>query len=586
MKKLLSLLCCLVLLLCAGSAAYANPGFAGGDGSIQAPYQIATADQLRLMATLVNEDTYGNEYKFASYELTADIDLGNELWTPIGNGYLKSMYSFEGDFNGNNHTITGLRIEENENNELRRFGLFGLVNGSVRNVKIDDSSIVILADGTGSDETGAIAGCVYFDGKVQNCYVGENVKIEGNYITGGVVGQVYGSLIGATSCAAVTDTSVVGMAGGIAGAVNGEIANCLNQGNVGGEADAGGIVGMLSGGIENCINEGSVDSEENAGGIVGVINGSITNGEVETYTINKVENQGQVTALKAAGGIAGRISSSIADIVIVDSINFGKVISDVDAGGIVGTYSSSMDGKFTVSGCTNNAAVSVNDVEAFGNVGGIIGTITTKIGTTISVDNCGNNGSLNGGDGYAGGILGYYLGMFGNEGPATVLSICCSENNGDIAGGMYGLGGIAGNISTRDSYALELAVENCSNSGSITTDMAGSRIGGIVGVLEPHNCKAAFTACSNSGAIAPESVQIAEEEQWFEFKVALGGIVGHIGENGVKVRPEENCGITSDEAVVSFVGCSNSGSIASYDDGQEYLTGDIYGNASVPVTVE
>ena len=538
------------------------------------------------MAELVNDNVYGNEYKHAYFELTADIDLGNQPWEPIGNGYLKSMYSFAGDFNGNNHTITDLNIKEDDDDSLRYFGLFGCVNGTVRNVKIDDSTIALLADDSGSDETGAIAGHVDFDGRVLNCYVGEGVSIDGNYITGGIAGCAYGSLTDSTNCAAVTDTSSVGSAGGVAGAVNGEIANCLNRGSVSAQADAGGIVGMLSGSLTLCKNEATVSGSKNAGGIVGIVNGSITNGQSETYSISTASNHNAVIAGESAGGVVGRITSSVAEIVIHDTGNEGKVSCSGDAGGVIGKYMSSGDGKLTVSDGINAGEITVSDADEFGSCGGIIGLITTKTGTVITLDRCENRGKTNGGDGYAGGILGYYLGMIANEGPATNMTITGCVNSGDVAGGMYGLGGIAGCISARDNYALDLKIEKCVNSGSITTDMAGSRIGGIVGVLEPHKCSAAFTECINSGDIAPESVQISAEEQWFEFKVALGGIVGHIGENGVKVRPEESCGITSEEAVVSFTECANSGAIASYDDGQEYLTGDICGNASVPVSIQ
>ena len=64
-----------------------------GDGTSLTPYEISTADQLAYLAQQVNlGSNYSNEY----FVLTADIDLENSPWTPIGN----SGSSFSGHFNG------------------------------------------------------------------------------------------------------------------------------------------------------------------------------------------------------------------------------------------------------------------------------------------------------------------------------------------------------------------------------------------------------------------------------------------------------------------------------------------------------
>ena len=88
--------------------------FAAGDGTQGNPFQIETAAQLAYFAKTVNE---GEAYLHKYIVLTADIDLANKEWTPIGN------YSnpFKGNFNGDNHTVTGMQIS----GELDRVGLFG-----------------------------------------------------------------------------------------------------------------------------------------------------------------------------------------------------------------------------------------------------------------------------------------------------------------------------------------------------------------------------------------------------------------------------------------------------------------------------
>ena len=57
-----------------------------------------------------------------------------------------------------------------------------------------------------------------------------------------------------------------------------------------------------------------------------------------------------------------------------------------------------------------------------------------------------------------------------------------------------------------------------------------------------------------------------------------------VGEFGATIDPDIDCGLTGITAV-SVSGCVNSGQLLAKDDGQEYLTGDIYGCAAVSVGV-
>ena len=58
----------------------------------------------------------GEAYRYKYIVLTADIDLANKEWTPIGN----HSNSFQGNFDGDNHTVTGMQIS----GESDRVGLF------------------------------------------------------------------------------------------------------------------------------------------------------------------------------------------------------------------------------------------------------------------------------------------------------------------------------------------------------------------------------------------------------------------------------------------------------------------------------
>jgi hypothetical protein len=110
--------------------------FAGGNGSDGSPYQISTAAQLAQLATYVNA---GNTaYNDKSYILNNDIDLSDYQagagWTPIG----KPSYNFKGNLDGNNKKITGLKIN---NTTLDDVGLFGSVNGIIKNLGIENADI-------------------------------------------------------------------------------------------------------------------------------------------------------------------------------------------------------------------------------------------------------------------------------------------------------------------------------------------------------------------------------------------------------------------------------------------------------------
>lgn len=78
-----------------------------GEGTDDDPFRISSAEELALMMQLCNSGaTYGNGkmYRSASYILTDDIVLSERFWTPIGT----VEYSFNGYFNFNNHTVTGI----------------------------------------------------------------------------------------------------------------------------------------------------------------------------------------------------------------------------------------------------------------------------------------------------------------------------------------------------------------------------------------------------------------------------------------------------------------------------------------------
>lgn len=240
-------------------------GFAAGDGTQDDPFQIETAAQLAHFAKTVNE---GEAYLYKYIVLTADIDLANKEWTPIGN----HSNPFKGNFNGDNHTVTGMQIS----GELDRVGLFGEctkhnVNSAIKNITVKDSVIC------GINFVGAIVGYAE-EINIENCRSIGNT-INGKTDVGGICGKIGGYSVGKVSqCYNSSKVTGRGRVGGIAG-MGGIAENCLNTGeimiiNKAYQSAGGGIFSIFddttaSASITACVNLGKVSGGESFGGIVG-----------------------------------------------------------------------------------------------------------------------------------------------------------------------------------------------------------------------------------------------------------------------------------------------------------------------------
>ena len=267
-------------------------GFAGGDGTQNNPFQIETAAQLAHFAKTVNE---GEAYLHKYIVLTADIDLANKEWTPIGN----HSNLFKGNFNGNNHTVTGMQIR----GELDRVGLFGEckkfnVDSAIKNITVKDSVIC------GNKFVGAIVGSAE-EINIENC------RSIGNTING--------------------ETDVGGICGKIGGYSVGKVSQCYNSSKVTGQGRVGGIAGM--GGIaENCLNTGEITIiregyRSACGGIFGIFGDATTSARVTACV-----NLGKVSVGESFGGIVGKTETSSTGHISNCYYNMDAITGGFDAG--------------------------------------------------------------------------------------------------------------------------------------------------------------------------------------------------------------------------------------------------------------
>ena len=82
-------------------------------------FDIADAGDLAQFAVMVNDS---KDFQGKTVKLTADIDLENQEWTPIGDDGYNNLFS--GTFDGHGKTISGLHITSANDGFV---GLFGFI---------------------------------------------------------------------------------------------------------------------------------------------------------------------------------------------------------------------------------------------------------------------------------------------------------------------------------------------------------------------------------------------------------------------------------------------------------------------------
>ncbi len=325
--------------------------FAGGSGTKDDPYQIATADQLAKLAKEVNSGVYGQTHSGEYFKLTEDIDLSAHRWIPIGSGKALSNKAFSGYFDGNDKTITGMYVDES--NEKYSAGLFGNFKGyEIKNLKIKDA-YVKTESGDDTENAGILIGSAALGYgmtiNVKDCSVSGIVE-SSSARTGGLAG--YNSYGTYENCTADVKVIGAGCAGGFVGEeYSGTYKNCTAEGDVSGSWSVGGFAGVLfcESKADHCAAQGKVTASDwNAGGFAGYIEYgvSISNcvaaGDVES-TVDEWEPK--------VGGFAGTVDGQSVANTISNSHAAGKVTSaseEYKAGGFTGVNS----GRNTLTGCS------------------------------------------------------------------------------------------------------------------------------------------------------------------------------------------------------------------------------------------
>ena len=216
-----------------------------GSGTESDPYQIGTAEQLKRFRDIVNGSNGQTPNRGACAVLTADIDLNNEPWTPIGNYTEGNKIYYEGTFDGGGHTISGLNVT----GEFVYAGLFGTVkDGTIKNLtvagKVSPSNPQCIVGGIVGYASNAV---------IKNCSNHCSVTGRTTSIIGGIAGfNSSGAIIDCYNVGTISGINYAEAIGGIVGSNSGTISNCYNVGTVSNDTSVGEIAGHNSDTVENC----------------------------------------------------------------------------------------------------------------------------------------------------------------------------------------------------------------------------------------------------------------------------------------------------------------------------------------------
>jgi len=227
---------CFCTLLLLGSSlwlAYADKWDGTTDNTLDlttSTIAINTSAQLARVAQAAQTDDFTGK----TLRLTADLDLDNRAWTPIGS----QAKPFAGTFEGNGHQIANVKVSGSD-----CVGLFGAVGatGAVQNVAITSGTF------EGDSQIGSLTG--YNAGTISNCFAMAVVEYK-NGTAGGLVGYNAGTISYVyTTGRLYKRQSAAGFAGGLVGENSGTVTDGYSVALVDGE-NAGGLIGNNSGTLE------------------------------------------------------------------------------------------------------------------------------------------------------------------------------------------------------------------------------------------------------------------------------------------------------------------------------------------------
>lgn len=409
------------------------------------------------------------------YYLTCDIDLANEgSWTP-----LCPSTAFTGTLDGQGYSIKNMKITSTT---LQYVGLFGRMNGIVKNLKLENINISCSYSSATNYYVGGIAGySTATTTNISNCTVSGTIKSINTYTTsgysytynytGGIIGNV--TTLTCTNC--INNADIKATASG--GATSSETKNY---------AYSGGIAGYVgsSGTFSDCKNTGTLVSVSTElisttwyGNCCNIYSGGIVGYSNNATTLSRCSN---------SGDISGTVELLMNPQMFSDDCNIGGLIGYMDGGGVISN--------------------SYNT----GNLHGLL--IPSITSTTYSYVYF-----------YIGGAVGY---LDYNKSNITMInvynsgSISCSKETREGGDPTYTwapyLGGLLGKCYFGNNSSGFCKFYNCYNIGDIITpSFTEAYLGGILSRGDSMTgTSSVFNNVFNAGNIIDEAVNDASVTQW------------------------------------------------------------------------
>ncbi len=497
-----------------------------GEGTAASPFLINNVDDLVWFQKKVDELAADGSTQFAGkyFKLTADINLAGINWNPIGS-MSGDHGSFKGVFDGDNHTISNLNVEQSGNG----IGLFARTTGNavIKNLKLNN---VIVKSTDNSNYVGGVVGNAYASTKIENVHLSGNIYISGRGYIGGIAGHGY-VVMDNVSVVATGDgqgndkglvTSTFWCAGGILGYGGEGATNIMNANveNVVVTSAAGGlgaIVGMAEDNNGTQPISGSNLSASNveiktytgdygdgyANYALGYLYGgnptSKLTGEIKVENVDITTSNGVAPSVNdAVASIDGTIYFSLAsavvaadgktitllrDVELTETLTIpadktialdlnGKTVSMADASGATAALIKN-NGNLTITDGTegkagkltfNSTTPSANNGYACNTISNY-GTITIEAGT---IENTTVGGACYALDNYAGSTATINGGKLTAEKTAVRIF---NWTNGDAAKATLNVNG--GKIYSKDGYAINV---NSGNAPAVALNITGGTI--------------------------------------------------------------------------------------------------------------
>ena len=221
-------------VLTAGSAA---DNFEGA-GDEELPYLIRNEQDMLQLALAVNKGAAN--YKDKYFRLENDLDYSEQNVTRfqvIGT----QENPFQGTFDGNGKTISGITCDKSAEELPQYLGIFGYIQyGTVMHLKVSNSTFT----GNGTSYVGGIAGFCEGDTEkettILDCQVDASVTVSGKYAAG--------------------ITAWVGTQEEYSTGLKGIVEGCVSAANVTATECAGGVIGWMRGSyltVKNCLYTGN-----------------------------------------------------------------------------------------------------------------------------------------------------------------------------------------------------------------------------------------------------------------------------------------------------------------------------------------